>query len=270
MEDEGRSKRIEYKWKFFAESRAFKEIMEKLEELQCDGNRADEWKEFFEGDIRKRYPWMPENPVGVRAGAENEKRLVWNFEGFLETPSIRVLSLRQDQIPDSLGSLYQETNVEFMKADRAERARADVEPEIFIDAVNRERNSIIIEISLERDKEDIQRDVDLLLDVLEKEAEMFGYDDGRGHRRKPKQSDATYDRYDLLLNVWQAVEREKKTIREVAQEMSPDMFKSDHTAEAADNEEPVSETERESAVQRVEEYYREAEKMINEGGWRDI
>lgn len=135
-------------------------------------------------------------------------------------------------------------------------------PKLAIDAVNLNENTIPIEIHLDRKKEDILRDVGFLLDVLHQEAKEFHIDLGRP--KKPQ-----WDVYDKYLQVYDL----KKANSEMEwSEIAKIIFPEEVARERKPTHRKIRKKElaTNSAVSKVFRYWKEANKMVNKGGWKQI
>lgn len=160
-------------------------------------------------------------------------------------------------------------------------------PLLSIDFVNKEDSTIMLKISLNRNKSDIHKDIDTVLMLLDKEADLYGFDFERTKKRPIKGAKSIFEKYDILIEVWDKVKKEGKPIYEIAKEKFPEIFKY-HDRELTkiwqlrlkgkntnklprdwdeDERDPIDTT---SAEKKISRYYKEANRMINEGGWRTI
>lgn len=134
-------------------------------------------------------------------------------------------------------------------------------PSLAIDAVNLDGNTIAIEIYLDRKKEDILRDVGFLLDVLHREAEYFHVDLGRP--KKPQ-----WDVYDKYLQVY---DLRKANPKMSWADIAIEVFPEETIKNTAYKRKPKRDLiPQQSATDKVKHYWKEANKMINEGGWKKI
>lgn len=130
---------------------------------------------------------------------------------------------------------------------------------LILDAYNKKENTILIKLHLDRQKEDLRRDFDFLLDLLEFEAELLNVD-----LSSPKKS--RWDVYDKFLQVYDMKKQNPKMNRsEIAEKLFPDdKYKNPNKNGRKEYRMPLW------ALENVRHYQDEADKMINKGGWRQI
>jgi hypothetical protein len=141
-----------------------------------------------------------------------------------------------------------------------------------IHCVDPEDKTIIVKISLDREKGDIIKDINSLLDLLKKEGKTNGLDLMSTKRRKTKEADSVFEKYDTYLEVWDMVNekvKEGKPLRDIFRETAKEMFQKDFQEPDTLNEDDPDQRP-ESARKKVEHYYWEAYELIKEGGWRRI
>jgi hypothetical protein len=141
-----------------------------------------------------------------------------------------------------------------------------------IHCVDPEDQTIIVKISLDREKGDIIKDINSLLDLLKKEGKTYGLNLMSTKRRKTKEADSVFEKYDTYLEVWDMVNervRKRKPLRDIFRETAKEMFRKDFQEPDTLNEDDPDQKP-ESARKKVEHYYWKAYKLIREGGWRRI
>lgn len=112
-----------------------------------------------------------------------------------------------------------------------------------IKAVNRDGNTITIQIKLDQKKENIRRDIDYLLNLLEMEGTHY-----KVGLKRPK---PRWDEYDKYLEVY-ALRKKNTSWRKIAFQIFP------------------NDVDIDSAMRKVRHYYEQADRMINKGGWQRI
>jgi hypothetical protein len=154
-----------------------------------------------------------------------------------------------------------------------------------ISRVNKKDMTITVKIHLDQPKDRIIKDIKYLLSLLDKEAQFYNIYFGRKKKRPLNSAKSVYDKYDLLIEIWDKVKKEGKTIPQIAREKFPEIFKfdidrirnalegrKDETSNImpwdGDEDEPMP-IDQESAIRRIRRYYDEAQELIN-GGWRRI
>jgi len=128
-----------------------------------------------------------------------------------------------------------------------------------LDAVNLEDRTITIKIHLDRKKDDILKDFKLLLHFLHWEAEYLEMD--LGSPKKPQ-----WDVYDKYLQAWDLKKANPKMEwSEIAERVIPE--------EAYPNPNKRGKKKilvQQSSIDKVRYYWREANRMINKEGWKQI
>lgn len=128
-------------------------------------------------------------------------------------------------------------------------------------AVDKEEKTIIIKIHLDRKKEDIIKDIKFLLDRLNKEAKRYKVD---FKAKKPQ-----WDVYEKYFQVYDLKETNPKMEwSEIAKIVFPSEIIREHNAPHRKTRK--KELASNSSVSKVFHYLKEANKMINKGGWRQI
>lgn len=130
-------------------------------------------------------------------------------------------------------------------------------------AVDKEEKTIIIKIYLNRKKEDIIKDVRFLLDLLDKEAKRYKVD---LKAKKPRWGGDVYDDYLRVFDLKEA--NPKMEWSEIAKLVFPGEVIKEHNAPHRKTRK--KELASNSSVSKVFHYWKEANKMINKGGWRQI
>lgn len=130
-----------------------------------------------------------------------------------------------------------------------------------IRALNRNKPSITIEIKLDRKKEDIHKDIDLLLAMLEVEAKRQKIK--LWHRKRPR-----FDIFKKMLQVYDMrKESPKMTYSDIAKHIFPDEVYQPTAHKRKARQERIATP---NAINKVMHYAKEATKMIDKGGWRQI
>ena len=132
------------------------------------------------------------------------------------------------------------------------------ENNLALDAVNKEDNTIMLKIHLDRKKEDIVEDFNFLLDLIEYEAELL--DVGLATSKRPRWS--IYDEYFKVYDLKKA--NPEMTWSEIAKKVIKGA-----TYETLDRRGKKKNLVHQWAIDKVRHYWREANKMV-EGGWRRI
>jgi hypothetical protein len=128
-------------------------------------------------------------------------------------------------------------------------------------AVDKEEKTIIIKIYLGRKKEDIIKDVKFLLDLLDKEAKRYKVD---LKAKKPR-----WGVYDDYLKVYDLKEaKPEMEWSEIAKLVFPGEVIKEHNAPHRKTRK--KELASNSSISKVFHYWKEANKMINKEGWRQI
>ena len=135
-----------------------------------------------------------------------------------------------------------------------------------LDGIDKEDKTIQVKIHIDQNKDQIKKDIALLLDLIDFETERLGADIERQRQRLMKGSTSIWEKYTLYLRVWDSVERKGKSIRCVARKIFPEDFKEQHP-KSDDMNAYIPNPE--SAEKKTKHYYKEAKKLIN-GGWRMI
>jgi hypothetical protein len=131
----------------------------------------------------------------------------------------------------------------------------------YIHAVDKGEKTVIIKIHLDRKKEDIIKDVKFLLDLLGKEAKVYKVD---LKAKKPQ-----WDVYDKYLQVYDLKEANPEMeFSGIAKLVFPDEVIKEHNAPHRKTRK--KELASNSSVSKVFRYWKEANKMINKEGWRQI
>lgn len=175
--------------------------------------------------------------------------------------SIEVLSCNEndkDRATMSISPFYPEENKKFLQAvvksrkipiSKVSKTRFRI---LSIDAIDKKNKTVMIRIHLDRKKEDILRDISLLLDNLAKEAKE---DDIDLKRPKPH-----WNVYDKFLKVYDLRRKDKRkwTWSKIAERMLPNEVQIDREGKKTRNR-----------LDKVRHYDRRAKEMIS-GGWRQI
>jgi hypothetical protein len=135
-----------------------------------------------------------------------------------------------------------------------------------LNAVNKKDRTITIKIHLDRQKEDIKNDLEFLLKLLALEAKMFDLDIGIS--KKPQ-----WDIYDKYLQVYDMKKANPKMEwSEIAKEVFPREVDRNRVPVQALGSRKIRKSEKayDTAVSKVRYFWKEANKMINKGGWRQI
>ncbi len=131
-----------------------------------------------------------------------------------------------------------------------------------LDEDPRGHNSIVIDINLDRKKEDIHKDIDLLFEVLKMEA--------KERKEKPwlKPKRPQFDIYERMINIydWKKKNPEARW-SEIAKHFFPDEVYSPKPHKRKPRQEKIAMA---TAINKVIRDYKEATKMIDKGGWRRI
>lgn len=139
---------------------------------------------------------------------------------------------------------------------------SDPEFEKYLDihAVDKGEKTIIIKIHLDRKKEDIIKDVRFLLGLLDKQAKKYKVD---LKAKRPQ-----WDVYKKYLQVYDLKKVDPKmTWSDIAIKVFPDEIYKNPAHKRKPRKAILPQP---SAVDKVKYYWREANKMINEGGWKQI
>jgi hypothetical protein len=121
----------------------------------------------------------------------------------------------------------------------------------------------VVDINLDRKKEDIHKDIDLLFEVLKIEAKQ--------RKRKPWHSPKRpqFDIYEKIIQVYDMLnESPPKSWSEIAKRIFPDEV---HPPEARSKKPRKQESSATpNAINKAMHYAKVAKEMIEEGGWRQI
>jgi hypothetical protein len=128
-------------------------------------------------------------------------------------------------------------------------------------AVDKKEKTIIGKICLGRKKEDIFKDVRFLLDLLDKEAKRYKVD---FKAKKPRWG--VYDDYLRVFDLKEA--KPEMEWSEIAKLVFPGEVIKEHNAPHRKTRK--KELASNSSVSKVFHYWKEANNMINKGGWRQI
>lgn len=129
-----------------------------------------------------------------------------------------------------------------------------------IDAVDKEQNTITVKIKLDRQVNQIHEDIDLLLDLLKREAKEQKIKPW--HHKSPQ-----FDIYERMIRVHDLKkENPKMHWSEIAKIVFPDEVYSPSAYKRKPRQEKIATA---SAINKVMRDAKEAKKMI-EGGWRQI
>ncbi len=129
-----------------------------------------------------------------------------------------------------------------------------------LDAVDLKEKTITVRINLNRQRKDIESHLEFLLNLLEYEAGLLGYD--LGSPRKPQ-----WDVYEKYLQVYDLRKTDPPTNwPEIAKRVFPEEVE---TRKAPHRKTRKTELPSRTSVKKVKYYYDEAVKMIN-GGWKYI
>jgi hypothetical protein len=123
----------------------------------------------------------------------------------------------------------------------------------------RRHNSIVIDINLDRKKEDVHKDIDLLFEVLKIEAK---------HRKRKPWLPPKRPRFDIFKKMIQVYDIKKKKPEMTWSEIAKEVIK-EATYETLDRKGNKKILVYQWAIDKVRHYWREANKMV-EGGWRRI
>lgn len=140
---------------------------------------------------------------------------------------------------------------------------SDDEPLLAIDGVNRKEDTIMLRIHIDRQKGDIVRDIKSLLTLLKRESELIDNIKLAGSK-KPQ-----WDVYDKYLQVYDL----KKANSEMEwSEIAKIIFPEEVARERKPTHRKIRKKElaTNSAVSKVFRYWKEANKMVNKGGWKQI
>jgi len=108
---------------------------------------------------------------------------------------------------DDYDYLHYENNKQFLDIAMKKRESERRNPLLAVDAVNDEDKTIGVMIHLDRNKDDILKDLSYLLNLLEEEAGLLGMEIHRPKKRPTKDSVSIYEKYDLYLRIWDLKER---------------------------------------------------------------
>jgi hypothetical protein len=252
-------KRKRYRGQFAIRSKAFNELLVKREKL----NKAKTESTSFDQNLEKKLDYI----LYQIHNLENDERLSSN-------------SVKLRNFDDIWSHLRYEEHTSHPK--HKEFSKSIPEESLMIKQIRENENTITIEINLSRHENEIKHDIKLLLEILNEEAKAYNINFGRVKKRPTKGSKSIYEKYDLLIEVWDKIEKEKKTPQQIARDKFPEIFKYDLTEIArimegksvsklpwdGDEDEPMP-IDQESAIKQINRYYKEAKRMID-GGWRQI
>jgi len=255
-------KRKHYRRLFATRSKAYNELLAKKAIL----NSAKKEPTYSDQDLEKRLNYI----LYQIHNLENDERL-------------SSIAIKLGKYEDIWSHLKYEEHPSHPKY--KEFSKSIPEESLVIKQVRENENTITIEIDLSRSRNEIRSDINLLLDILDEEAKTYNINFGKVKKRPTKGLKSIYDKYDLLIEIWDKVEKEKKTIPQIARDKFPEIFEfdidrirnilegpTDGTSNIlpwdGDEDEPMP-IDQESAIRRIRRYYDEAEELIN-GGWRSI
>lgn len=139
---------------------------------------------------------------------------------------------------------------------------ADSSDLLALDCVDKKENTIMIKIHIDRQQKDILHDIVYLLKLLKWESDLLDTDLGKS--KKPQ-----WDVYDKYLQVYDLKEANPKMEwSEIAKIVFPEEVERER--KAVHRKTKKKELATDSAVSKVFRYWKEANKMINEGGWKQI
>ena len=139
----------------------------------------------------------------------------------------------------------------------------EMEEFLKIHAVEKEEKTVIVKIRLDRKKDDIVRDIKFLLELLREEAQIYGVD---LKAKKPRWRDRVYDDYLRVFDLKKANPRMEWS--EIAKMVFPGEVIKGHNAPHRKTRK--KELASNSSVSKVFHYWKEANKIINKEGWRQI
>ena len=132
-----------------------------------------------------------------------------------------------------------------------------------IHAIDKQEKTVTVKMHLDRKKTDIIRDVKFLLDLLNKEAKNYKVD---LKAKKPRWGGDVYDDYLRVFDLKEA--NPKMQWSEIAKLVFPGEVIKEHNAPHRKTRK--KELASNSSVSKVFHYWKEANRMINKGGWRQI
>lgn len=137
------------------------------------------------------------------------------------------------------------------------------EPLLAIDGVNKKEGTIMLRIHIDRQKGDIVRDIMCLLTLLKRESELID-NIKLGSSKKPQ-----WDVYDKYLQVY---DMKRANPKMQWSEIAKIVFPEEVTRERKPTHRKIRRKElvTNSAVSKVFRYWKEANKMVNKEGWKQI
>lgn len=277
--EEQLNRRIFYKAEFLRRNKKFQEFKEEYESFMSEGKYAEimgsiEEKlpefasipinfllELFEFDLK-----FPERPVSADIiesydfpaievllyDKNNKNRIIWNHYDFYKEGNADFFNnaVKEQYIMHEIKSVREE-EVVFSPEMKF--------PVLSIDAVNREDKTVMVKVHLDRSREDIRRDLDFLLNLLDNEAKHYKVD---FKKVKPQ-----WDIYDKYIQVYDLKKNNSKmTWLEIAKEVFPDQVYKDISPHRKLPRELVSPLLKDT----VRKYWKVANEMINKEGWKRI
>lgn len=289
-------KRLHYRSEFLRRNDEFLKLKEKVEELVDDylsGKKkrfregqitlAQSALDFFLQDLKKAV-----NVPGIvlrycrRKGLKSQelkKKIIDHITEYLveqDQTAVEIVFNNGAVILKSLFLDYEEINI-FDNAQKFDNKSLDdwknermsnhsnkpypgKENSLTVDAVNKEDNTILLKIHLDRKKEDLSHNFDFLLDLIEYEAELL--DINLASSKRPQ-----WDIYDKYLKVYDLKKADQKmTWSRTAKIVFPNEVYAPTAHKRKPRQEKIAAA---SAINKVMRDNKEAKKMIK-GGWRQI
>jgi hypothetical protein len=287
----GLSKRMSYKTEFIRRNRRFKEIKGKIVKTRSE---SDDYRYHFRKDMEFGKELLPEKPVlgaAIIHGALHTAETLQQFSNGKDLEEMLGIAgglSTIDLVFSRDGEIYNAPNLNygepFIFDDLAESEQKTVDdwkkereeaPDLFeeggyqgveenilsLDAVDKKNKTILIRIHLDRKKEDIRRDITFLINLLEWESRKLSVP--LGNPKKPQ-----WDVYDKYLQVHDL----KKTNPEMSwSDIALKVFPRETVKNTSYKRKPRRPTlPQQTAIDKVKNYWKQANIMINEGGWRRI
>jgi hypothetical protein len=294
------NQRLKYRVKFIERNEEFKKILEEIErETSIDIPKEDEpRREQVKRIVELGGRLFPNDPI-IGAGLilrlyylekledlQREKEQIqvdskWGLYEYMAENSMSPIEIVYNDGKKIFGSTYLNNSEPWIfkytdelynktktiwKEEREDDERTGFKGltpnSLALDAVNKEERTITIKIHLDRQKEEIKKQMDFLFELLEWEAEYLEEDLGASKRPQ-------WDVYDRYLQVYDLRKANPKMKwDEIAKRVFPEEIERER--KAAHRKIKKGELATDSAVNKVFRYWKEANKMIDKGGWKQI